>query len=586
MILRDVHSTTTMLRRHKDLRGRRSRLAAAAALMIVAWASAASAQGGDAHFTPGNLLLSRSVYDNKAATVQAGVTMLPPGCVTGCVAAVNDGTYPFVWNNDGVDASFGITSKIFLDHLTTSGVFLATLEVPNGARHGESSEKEGMVTSFSSKSEIALNLSTDGNYVTFMGYAAPLDALDVSNSNTPLISDPTNPVTGATYRVVAQVDQHGQFRFTRTNAYSGNNGRAAILNNSNGANFVYTAGNAGNGGDPQPNGILIAGGAQILRGAHDDDDDRAPGNPTPVGSFNITQLGATHDKLGKDNNFRGLTIFDDVVYFTKGSGGNGVNTVYFIDTSGQACPNGIGLPQAGAKLPTMALPYDPALLPSDGLQPNNMCILKGFPSTLNSALKKKTTRYPFGLWFADANTVYVADEGDGALADAGATPAGLQKWVFDPVAMQWNLVYTLQTGLGLGATYHFPGDVLYPSGINAATGLPWAPVTDGLRNITGRVNSDGTATIWGITSTVSGNGDQGADPNQLVVITDVIANVSPAVALTEGFMTLRTAGFGEVLRGVSFTPGTMVRRCGNDGNDHGSDSDSAKQASRSNDCDR
>ncbi len=47
-------------------------------------------------------------------------------------------------------------------------------------------------------------------------------------------------------------------------------------------------------------------------------------------------------------------------------------------------------------------------------------------------------------------------------------------------------VYTLQTGLGLGFTYSFPGDAAYPSGINAATGLPWAPVTDGLRNIAGR----------------------------------------------------------------------------------------------------
>ena len=38
----------------------------------------------------------------------------------------------------------------------------------------------------------------------------------------------------------------------KTNAYSGNNGRAAILNNSGGADLLYTAGNAGNGSDPQP----------------------------------------------------------------------------------------------------------------------------------------------------------------------------------------------------------------------------------------------------------------------------------------------------------------------------------------------
>ena len=60
----------------------------------------------------------------------------------------------------------------------------------------------------------------------------------------------------------------------------------------------------------------------------------------------------------------------------------------------------------------------------------------------------------------------------------------------------------------------------YPAGDNAATGLPWAPATDGLRNITGQVNRDGSVTIWAITSTVSGAGDQGADPNKLVSIPD------------------------------------------------------------------
>jgi len=85
-------------------------------------------------------------------------------------------------------------------------------------------------------------------------------------------------------------------------------------------------------------------------------------------------------------------------------------------------------------------------------------------------------------------------------------------------------------------------------------GLPWAPATDGLRNITGIVNGDGTATIFAITSTVSGNGDSAADPNNLVVITDTLsATTLPGM---ESFTTLRSAGYLEALRGVSFTPGT------------------------------
>src|SRR4029077_13890016 len=108
--------------------------------------------------------------------------------------------------------------------------------------------------------------------------------------------------------------------------------------------------------------------------------------------------------------FRGLTIFNNVIYYTKGSGGNGVNTVYFVDPSLTVCndSNGVGLPADNAVLPTAPLAYDPAVLQTKGLDPNNMCVLKGFPTTL-----KSTTSFPFGVWFANPNTLYVSDEGDG-----------------------------------------------------------------------------------------------------------------------------------------------------------------------------
>ena len=139
--------------------------------------------------------------------------------------------------------------------------------------------------------------------------------------------------------------------------------------------------------------------------------------PTPVGSFSLTQLGLKADKVGKDTNFRGLTVFNNVVYLTKGSGGNGINTVYFIDTTGfdangkpLACPNGVGLPGANATLPTAPIVYDATKLQTLGVTPYNMCILKGFTTT---SAKNTTNSFPFGVWFADATTLYVADEGDG-----------------------------------------------------------------------------------------------------------------------------------------------------------------------------
>ncbi len=247
--------------------------------------------------------LARSVYVDTGSIVN-GTTVLPPACsVANCptpVTAVTDGAYPYVFNNDLVDASFGITSKIYLDQMTPAGTLVNSLEVPNSSQNGVPPTKDQMVTSFSSKSEIALNLSTDGNYLSFMGYLAPIGAIDVSNSNTPPIFDPTNPDGLSNYRVVAQVDQHGKFHFTKTNAYSGNNGRAAILNNTLGADLFYTSGNAGNGGNPQPNGIITGAGAQILSPEIKAEVAQTPGMPTPVGSFNITQLGDAADKIGKD----------------------------------------------------------------------------------------------------------------------------------------------------------------------------------------------------------------------------------------------------------------------------------------------
>jgi hypothetical protein len=65
-----------------------------------------------------------------------------------------------------------------------------------------------------------------------------------------------------------------------------------------------------------------------------------------------------------------------------------------------------------------------------------------------------------------------------------------------------------------------------------------------------------TATIHAITSTISGSGDQGADANKLVVITDQLG--ATALPPCERFFTLKTAGFGEVLRGVAWTPGTVL----------------------------
>ena len=524
-------------------------------------------------FTAGNLVVSRSVYIASPSSVVVG-QVLPPGCVPNtankvtCGNAIVDGTFPFVFNNAKPDPAFGITSPLFLDQLTPGGSLINTLPVPTTTT---TTNGDYLVTSFSSKSEGGLHLSTDGNYLAFIDYVAAPNTIDTSNSNTPGAPDPTNAVPSSTYRAAATVNAAGQFTFTESNAYSGNNGRSAIYVNTNGNNFFYTVGNAGNGGNPEPQFVVDGAGLQLIPALVQPEASQNPGVPMPVGSFNVSQLPgvpASTDKVGKDDNFRGLTLYNNILYVTKGSGGNGVNTVYFVDTTGTACPNGVGVPVAGAALPTTNLA--PTYNPTTGLR-NNMCILAGFPTVVNKL--SNPVAYPFGLFFANATTLYVADEGDGSntyssssntytSAAAATNTGGLQKWLFDAPSQTWKLAYTLKTGLNLGMPYTVAG---YPTGLNSGpggTGLPFSPATDGLRNIVGSVQGNRIqgpiVSIWAVSSTVSGSGDQGTDPNKLYLITDRLSNTSAAVAAKETFTDLRDANNAEVLRGVSFTPGTPV----------------------------
>ncbi|MGH9092547.1 MAG: hypothetical protein ACRDZR_14410 [Acidimicrobiales bacterium] len=553
-----------------------------------AWAGTAGASPGG-HGTPivpGDLLVSTSTYQDDPGIV-ATTTQLPPGCSATatapdpCGTAVANGTYPYVFNNSVVDASFGITSPIVLDELSPEGHEIGTVEVPNSSEPGVAANADQMVTSFSSKSELALNLSPNGQYVTFMGYKAGVGTVDVSNANTPGDVDPTSADPGAYYRVVGELGQDGRIRYTETNAFSGDNGRAAISARVGGRTVVYGAGNAGNGANPEPPQVVLGSGAQFVQPSDQPEAAQDPGQPTPIGSFNVyKQLGYTGDKVAKDDNFRGVTIEDTVVYYTKGSGSNGVNTVYFVDTTGKACPGGTGVPEPGAPLPGSAnvLSYTPTAAPTivkkhstttnPGLVPEDMCILRGFPTV--SAGTTTASTFPFGMWFANPDTLYVADEGNGDNTDttasatangtyttaASSPTAGLQKWVFNQAAQSWGLAYTLQAGLDLGQPYSVPG---YPTGLNDGPGgttLPWAPATDGLRNLTGRVNSNGTVSIWATTSTVSGSGDQGADPNELVEVTDQLGATAPPS--WAHFQTVMAPQSGTVVRGVSFTPGTRA----------------------------
>ena len=468
-------------------------------LLTLAALAALSAHAGAAGVMPGNLVVSRTVYAGNAGTVTTGQAL--PGGGT----AVADGTFPNVFKNESVDAAFGVTAPIYLDQMTTGGTRVSTIAI----------DPNQLSTSFASKSELGLNLSQDGKSVTFMGYVSPVNNLDVSNSNTPGVIDPTNAVKSASQRGIANVNlATGALTVTGINAYSGNNGRNVVLAGGN----YYTVGNAGNSGKGVSGAVLgqlsdNTGLQMIVAGQS--------GNTTVVGKtygtagsttgyqhgFSTVATGGAADKTGKDDNFRGETLFNNTLYVTKGSGSNGVNTVYQVGTAGQ-------LPTAATAASTLITP------------------LAGFPTS-------GTATHPFGLWFANATTLFVADEGDG---QAKGTPgkdtsnAGLDEYSF--IGGKWNEIAVFQKGLLDQAGY--------------SDGLPWTVNTDGLRNLTGETNADGTFTLFATTSTVSNESthDQGADPNELVSITVGAASTPDDTS----FSVLEIAGYGERLGGVALAP--------------------------------
>ncbi|MBN3727840.1 hypothetical protein [Burkholderia sp. Ac-20379] len=531
---------------------------------------APSTSASASNYTAGNLLVTRTAYDPSfTVTGTLPYNATPTATNAAPVSAVSPGTFPNAVTNDANDANFGVTSEAFLDQWTPGASAPSqTLDVTAAAA------KSGVAfsTSFASKSEMAMNVSVNQKSLTFVGYNTPIDQIDISNSNTPGVVDPTNTdVATPTYRTVAQLNfADNSLSFTNTNAFAGNNGRAAVL----AGGMYYIVGNAGNSGkNPKPTTaqldmLTMATGVQSIAagspcaftqviGAFQSGTGTGTYATAPAGTacslasmgsitggsatgdqfgFSIASIGQAADKTGKDANFRGLYVGPDgTMYTSKGSGGNGVNTVYQVGAAG-ALANGGTLPQTAA-----------------------ISILPGFPTALATNLTNLTTPsqvtgtvYPFGMWIpsSDSTLMFVADEGDGVAGDQVSGSGGL--WVYRKTAGTWAPIAHLTAGLNLGVAY----SVTDTNGTYGTKGASYTTTPDGLRNVTGQVNADGSFTLYATTSTI-GNSlgstfDAGADSNQLVKIT---VNVNGSTASSaSGFGVMQTAPYGQALRGVAMVP--------------------------------
>jgi hypothetical protein len=479
--------------------------------------SAGIAQAAPPFLKPNSLVISTSTYDNTqgaVANLQAGNSLPSSSIASTCQAfstAVAGNDYVNVWNNDTVDASFGVTSAITLTDMTLSGRALTTVSVPASQ----------VVTSFSSKSELGLHVDNQwyGPVLSFVGYGgAGVGALDASDSDAVAGQDPTNPVTcffGSNYaypRTVVSVSQDGGIAYTPTVAYGGNNGRSALF--SPDAGTYFTVGNSNNGDTTSYNQGITNPDVTQTTGLEVVDPLLWPTyNYGTIPTGNSQQVDPQYasvsgQKAGKDSNFRGITEYNGALYFTKGSGSNGIDTVYTVT------PNLPNLQNASS---------------------STVSVVPGFPTDSTKSTGGNYT--PFAVFFANANTMYVTDEGSGNTTDQ-TTHAGLEKWSL--VNGVWQFDYVLTNNL-IGTTYTLNGsDGAYPT-----------VTTVGLRNLAGEVDG-AKVKLWATTSTSSASGDNGADPNEVVEITDVVADTT--LPTKEAFKVLQAPVYGSVYRGVAYVP--------------------------------
>ena len=135
-----------------------------------------------------------------------------------------------------------------------------------------------------------------------------------------------------------------------------------------------------------------------------------------------------------------------------------------------------------------------------------LTLLNGFPGSTNSA---------YDFFFADDNTVYIAD-------DRSTTSGGLEKWVFSGTS--WSMVFN------------------HPIALTGSN--------NGLRSLTGSVDANGNVTLFAATANT---GALPGAPNLLVGLTDTVANTSSA-NVTENLLVTASSAFSGTawnLRGVA-----------------------------------
>ncbi len=411
-------------------------------------------------------------------------------------------------NADALDTASPMTLDEFsLGAGGTTASSVGTLTLPqttSGANSAISGE-------YGSASEGLLQLSGNGRYLTIMGYgvnASTFNTAPLSTYGTAALGQTTSVKGGASTavpRVVALIGGNGSVDTSTAlyGVFNTNNPRSAYT--ADGTSF-YVSGQGASKTDPTQ-GVFYA------------------------------QKGATTATvIDNSTDTRFVTEYDGTLYVSRDQNPPGSGNQNFTNVSSLTNSTG-GLPTSSAGLVTTHI-VPPASPDSLGGNNGSINVTAGTANGVNnSRIGKFVYLSPEEYFFANPDTLYVADSGQPKNGNANAAAlgeGGLQKWsLVDGV---WTLDYDLVAGLDL------------VNNANANSNTPTAPGVTGLFGLTAEVVGNQVelfATSYGLNE---------LSPSYLYEITDTLSDTTIAQASGETFTTLYSAPDNISIRGVSFAP--------------------------------
>ncbi len=368
-------------------------------------------------------------------------------------------------------------SPMTLEQITTSGQIVSQMVMPQETTVNANGVTEYAISSeYGSSSEGTLELSADGHSLVIAGYGVNADTFNEGGAavyGTAALAQSTSVQGGqntAVARVIADINADGVVDTSTAlyNVFNENNPRSVAT--VNGSSF-YISG-------------------QGLKG------------DTTQGVFYAQDGASSATSINDATDTRTVEIYNGQVYVSADS------------TQGATNISDYGSMPTSAATPTVLAGIDGSVT----LNGTNGNTVNGSTGTVFLS--------PEDYFFANADTLYIADGGDPK--NGGVGDGGLQKWVFS--GGQWNLEYTLSTGLNL---------------INNGAGSS-ATGDTGLIGLTGQVEANGTVELYATTEPLN---DLGV--TSVVAIADTLNSMTGA---GESFTTVMTASAGENIRGIAFAP--------------------------------